>query len=88
LAVYEVATIMCNNIWEARPRATGLGNIGGASFDPINYTGEFRWINNKDNSSNPLGNKGYFRADVQVAGKPIFPEYGFQILVKVDEPAT
>ena len=88
LAVYEVATIMCNNIWEARPRATGLGNIGGASFDPINYTGEFCWINNKDNASNPRGNQGYFRADVQVAGKPIFPEYGFQILVKVDEPAA
>lgn len=87
LAVYEVVTIMCNNIWEARPRQTGLGNVGGASFDPINYTGEWRWINNKDNEFNKLGNKGYFRADVQVAGKPIFPEYGFQVLTALSPAA-
>lgn len=87
LAVYEVVTIMCNNIWECRPRQTGLGNIGGASFNPINYTGEWRWINNKDNDVNKLGNKGYFRADIQVAGKPIFPEYGFQVLTALSPAA-
>lgn len=87
LAVYEVFHILSNNIWEARPRSTGLGAMSGASFNPINYTGELNWINNKD-TTNPLGNKGYFRADVQVAAKPIFPEYGYSGLALIDAPST
>lgn len=86
LAVYEVFHILCNNIWECRPRSTGLGTMAGATFNPINYTGELMWINNKDMTTNPLGNKGYFRADIQVAAKPIFPEYGYSGLALIDAP--
>lgn len=85
-AVYEVFHVLSNNIWEARPRSTGLGSVSGASFNPINYTGELQWINNKDMATNPLGNKGYFRADVQVASKPIFPEFGYSGLALIDAP--
>ena len=87
LAVYEVFHVLSNNIWECRPRATGVGAVSGATFNPINYTGELMWINNRDMTTNPLGNKGYFRADVQVAAKPIFPEYGWSGLALIDDPA-
>lgn len=88
LAVYEVFHVLCNNIWECRPRSVGVGAVAGASFNPINYTGELMWINNRDMSTNPLGNKGYFRADWQAAAKPIFPEYGWSGLALIDEPAS
>lgn len=85
-AVYEVFHVLCNNIWERRARSVSPGNVGGASFSPINYTGEINWINNKDMTVNPQGNKGYFRADWQSAAKSIFPEYGFSGLALLEDP--
>lgn len=85
LAVYEVAYILSNGIWEMRPRPTGDTSFGMAGFNPINYVGDVRWINNPTmGGSNDLQNKGYFRCDMQAAARPIFPEYGFAILTKIE----
>ena len=80
LAVYEVAYILPNDVWEARVRPIGPTNFGMAAFNPINYVGELQWINNRDNANNPLGNKGYYRLDIQAASRPVRPEIGFAIL--------
>ena len=80
LAVYETAYLMSRDVWEARVRPVGPTNFGMAAFDPINYVGDLRWINNKDNDQNPLGNKGYYRMDIQAAARPVYPEFGIAIM--------
>lgn len=80
LAVYEVVTVLCRDIYEVRPRPIGSTQFGQAGFTPQNYIGDITWINNPDNDKNPLGNKGYYRIDLQMAAKPVRPEIGFAIL--------
>lgn len=80
LAVYEVVTVFMHDIWEMRPRPVGETQFDMAAFNPITYTGDIVWINNKDNDKNPRGNKGYYRVDFQAAAKPVRPEIGISIL--------
>ena len=75
--VYEAFYILCRDIFEVRPRAVGPTQFGMASFNPISYVGDLRWINNPDMNYNKLGNKGFFRADIQVGFRPVRPEVGF-----------
>lgn len=80
-AVFEEVIVMCNNVWEVRPRPIGPTSFGMASFSPINYIGDIQWINNKTFcGDNDQGNKGYYRLDLQVAAKPVRPQWGFAIL--------
>ena len=76
-AVYEAFQILCRDIYEVRPRSTGPPQFGMASFDPVNYVGDLRWINNKDMGANKLGNKGLFRADIQVGFRPVRPDIAY-----------
>jgi hypothetical protein len=46
----------------------------------VTYAGDVRWINNPDMCYNKLGNMGFYRMDIQVAAKPIFPDNGFSIV--------
>lgn len=80
---FEVATILGRDCYEAKFEAVDPANFAGAEFTPTNYTGEFSWINNRTfEGDNDLGNKGYYRADIRIAAKPIFPEFGVSILTK------
>lgn len=80
-AVFEVVFVMCNNIWEMRPRPIGPTQFGMASFNPINYVGDISWINNKTfGGDNDQGNLGYYRVDLQMAAKPVRPQWGYSIL--------
>lgn len=80
LAVYEVITILCRDIYTVKPRPVGPTQFSQAKFDAINYAGEVQWINNKDMGANKLGNLGFYRADIQMAARPEFPELGISIL--------
>ncbi len=76
-AVYEVFYLMPRDIWEAKFRPVGSTQYGQAGFSPINYIGDISWINNKTFcGTNDQGNKGYYRMDLQMAAKSIFPEFG------------
>ena len=77
LAVYEEFYILCRDIYEVRPRPIGPTQFGMAAFNPINYVGDLNWINNKDMDKNTLGNKGFFRMDIQCAAKPTHPNLGY-----------
>lgn len=78
IAVYEQFTILCKDIYEVRVRPVGPKQYANATFDSVlNYIGDFYWINNKDMDENILGNKGFYRLDMQVAAKPVRPEVGF-----------
>lgn len=81
LAVYEVVYVLCRDIYEVRPRPIGPTQFDMAAFNAVNYIGDLNWINNKTmGGANDLGNKGYFRIDIQVAARPIRPELGYAIL--------
>jgi hypothetical protein len=79
-AVYEVVSILCRDIYEVRPRSSGPTGFGQATFSAQNYVGDLRWINHPDMCFNKLGNKGFFRIDMQMAAKPIRPELGVSLL--------
>jgi len=80
LAVYEVITILCRDIYTMKARPVGPTQFGQAKFDPTSYGGEVRFINNPDMGTNKLGNLGFYRFDIQQAAKPEYPELGMSIL--------
>jgi hypothetical protein len=43
---------------------------GGLKFDPVNYMGDFAWLNIKDVKCNPRGTKGFFDAVYTSASDP------------------
>lgn len=81
-AVYESVTVMARGIYSRRPRPIGPLQAGLQAFNPITYSGEIRWINNPDMSTNALGNFGYYRIDIQQAAMPEFPQLGYAIITK------
>jgi len=62
----------------------------GVAFDPQNYRGDWRWVNNKDNATNLTGDKGFYLGTLANANKPVNVEYGYVILFKrtVTTPAA
>lgn len=86
-ATYEVFSVTARDIYEVRVAPGGPTQFSGASFNPQNYAGEVQWINNRDMCNNQLGNNGFYRMDIRVAPKPIFPENGFAgITIAYDGP--
>ncbi len=79
-AVYEVVTVMARGIYSRRPRPIGPLAAGMEAFNPVTYSGEVRWINNPDMSTNKLGNFGFYRIDIQQAAMPEFPQLGYAII--------
>jgi hypothetical protein len=82
IAQYEVATVLGPQVYENKFEAINPSTFSKAGFSqPSSYIGEFDWINNKTfRGDNDRGNHGYYRADVRVASKPIYPENGWSIL--------
>ena len=76
-AVFEAFSVMARGVYSKRPRPIGPLQAGLEAFNPVTYSGEVRWLNNPDMSTNILGNYGLYRADIQQAAMPEFPELGF-----------
>ena len=49
------------------------------SFTPQQYMGDFRWLNILSDATNPLGETGYYMANIQSGSKPVHPEFGYVI---------
>lgn len=80
-ADYEVATILPPKVYECVYEPSTPTAFAGMNFDPQNYVGEFRWINNQTfEGHNDRGNLGYYMADVRIGCKPINPDLGVSIL--------
>ena len=77
LAVYEAFSVMARGVYSKRPRPIGPLQSGLEAFNPVTYSGEVRWINNPDMSTNALGNYGFYRLDIQQAAMPEFPELAY-----------
>lgn len=54
----------------------------GWTFNAVDMTGVFRWVNEYHRDCNPDKNKGFFRAVFKNAAMPLHPELGYTILVQ------
>jgi hypothetical protein len=85
-AAYEDSIILNNEVYHSVvPKP--LGSMGGMSFDPQSYRGDFKWRNIIDRDNNPDGTVGYFRALFAGGSKPVRPEWGYVIRHKRGEAA-
>lgn len=60
---------------------------GDFTFKPVNYMGDFAWLNILDIKCNPRGTKGLFDAIYSSAGEPKHTWYGFSVMHKNCPPA-
>lgn len=82
-ATFEAAYVVHKDVMECQvPEPTVSGP--GVSFDPVNYRGEFQWLNIKNETTNPLGTIGFFYGTLASASKPIKVQNGFTILFRRD----
>ena len=58
----------------------------GATFSPVDYSGDFKWTNILSEATNPDGTVGFFRGVLASASKPIKTDFGYAILF--DRTAT
>jgi len=87
LAPFEAAYVLHPEVFETQIPAPFSG-ASGVNFDPVKYTGEFKWKNILSESANPDGTIGFFRGVLASASKPIKTEYGYTILFKRDTTAA
>ena len=57
------------------------------TFEAVSYMGEFKWKNILNETTNPDGTMGYFRAILSAGSKPVRPEWGTTIRAKRVAPA-
>jgi len=80
-AEFEVAYILHQEVMEVLiPESLSGG--GPVSFDPVSYTGDFKWLNIKHEDTNPDGTIGHFRAVLASASKVIKPRFGVSLVFK------
>lgn len=88
-ATHEAAYVLHEEVLETLiPSPVSAG--AGMSFNPVNYRGDFKWLNIPDEVINPDGTIGFFRGVLASATKPIKPEFGYVIMFKrtVNTPAS
>jgi hypothetical protein len=80
-AEYEVAYVIHPEVFESQiPQP--FGGTNGLTFNPVNYSGDFKWTNILSEATNPDGTIGFFRGILACASKPIKTEFGYAILYK------
>lgn len=87
-AEYEVAYVLHPSVYECQIPAP-FGGTNGLSFNPVDYSGEFKWTNILSETTNPDGTIGFFRGILACASKPIKTDLGYAIVYKrTGLPAT
>lgn len=80
-ADYEAAYVLVKSVMEVQIPPPNV-SAAGFSFDPVNHTGEFNWLNIKDEIKNPLGTIGFYMGTLASASLPKNIERGYVILFK------
>lgn len=78
-APYEVTYVFLDNVYEVLLPAP-ITSVGPATFNPVNYMGNFKLMNIIDKDTNPDGTMVYFRGILSDASKPITPRLGYAIM--------
>lgn len=55
---------------------------GGTQFNPVNYMGDFRWVNIPNETTNPDGTIGFFRGVMSCGAKPQAPDLAYVLRFK------
>lgn len=80
-AEYEAAYVVHKDVLEAQVPQPSF-SAPGFTFNPVRYTGEYQWVNNRDNTVNLLGERGFFLSTLASAIKPKNVEYGYVVIFK------
>ena len=87
-AAYEVAYVLHPSVYESQIPAP-FGGTSGLTFNPVDYSGDFKWTNILSEATNPDGTIGFFRGILACASKPIKTDLGYAIVYKrTGLPAT
>jgi hypothetical protein len=78
-APIEAAYVVHKSVMESQVPPPNVA-APGFKFDPVNYAGEFNWLNIQDEVKNPLKTIGFFLGTFASANNPMKPEYGYTIL--------
>lgn len=77
-AAYEDTIVFVKDVMDVLIPAPITSPGGNTSFDPVKYTGDWKWLNYRSDD-NKDGTIGYFRGILSSGSKPVFPEHGFVI---------
>jgi hypothetical protein len=80
-ATHEVAYIIHPEVMESQI-PNPFSGAGGLKFNPVNYKGDFKFLNIPDEIRNPDSSTGFFRGVLASASKPIKTDFGYVILFK------
>lgn len=83
-AEYEVAYVLHPSVYESQIPAP-FGGSNGLTFNPVDYSGEFKWTNILSEATNPDGTIGFFRGILAAASKPIKTDLGYAVIFKRDD---
>ncbi len=86
-APYEAAYVVHKGVMEAQVPPPNVA-APGFKFDPVNYAGEFNWLNIQDEIKNPLKTIGFFLGTFACANLPKKVEHGYTIIFKRDAAAA
>lgn len=86
-AQYEVTFVFHPKVYTSRVPKPLTSPGGNTKFDPVNYRGDFQWVNFKS-ECNPLGNTGYFLGTFANGSEALRPEWGFSLMHRRCGPAT
>ena len=86
-APYEVAYVIHPEVMESQIPAPFNGS-NGLTFNPVNYSGDFKWTNILSEATNPDGTVGFFRGVLAAASKPIKTDFGYVVIFKRDAAAA
>lgn len=80
-ADYEIAYIIHMDVMECLIPSP-LSGAGPLKFDAMSYTGDFKWKNILNETTNPDGTIGYFRGVLAAASKRIKTRFGTSLVFK------
>lgn len=81
-AAFEEIIPYSENAMKILERGKITNPAPGMSFNAVDMTGVFRWVNEWHRDCNPDKTKGFYRAVFKNAAMPLHPELGYTILVQ------
>lgn len=78
-AKFEVAFVLHKEVMECLIPAPAP-SAAGISFDPVDYSGKFNWVNIKHRTINPLGTVGNFLGVLASATKVLKSKFGYALI--------
>lgn len=70
-APFEVSVVYLNDAVQVLVPPTQPSSVGGMSFDPNGWQGDFKWLNIQDRTENLLREKGFYFARFSAAARPL-----------------